>query len=961
MASVAKAYITVVPKFTGFKSAVEAELNSCNASASKAGTTLGNNLSSSALAKSGSLIGVFSAITSRAMDVISSHIGDATSRFDTLNNYPRVMQSLGYSSESASSSIQIMSDRLQTLPTRLDDMASTVQGIAAITGDLDQATNAGLALNDMLLASGSNTQLTTAAMEQFRQMLAKGKPDMQDWKSLTSAMPGQMKQLAEEMLGAGATANDLYAALGGGGAQATITTNELLNKMIELDTEGSASMTSFREQAELASGGVATSMSNLSNAVTRGITGVMDEIGSANIAGVFNTAKGAINGFFDVVKACVPPLVSLAQQMYQNTSAVVGFVTAAATMKKLQGVFSAAGIMSLGDVFAGISLKTEAAGKSISKFITSINPMALVVSAGVAVLATLGTALYDAYQKQEKANTAIKSFSDAVSDSSSLAEYRGEVEGLASATSSAAMSAEEYYESIQAHADAMAQNNETAKETIASYNLIRDSISEYVGKASEGVTWADLSSEAQGKLTYSAQELTEQLGETITAQDILNGSYVDAQGNVQNLKQAVDDLCESKIQEAKMSAISANITEVYDAQQEAIEQLSAAQKKYTEGVQTDYERLIAYGKTEEEAMAQAKQNWELQADVVAEAQQEVDRYGNALNDLYADMSQAAEGGETLTTVLGTMGAAFSEAITEDLRTNIDDLATSFSNAGITATDLQNIGSEQLALLAQNAGGSVQNMIDSILSYQTNVNTASADIQAQLAAAGVSMDSLAGISATDFQSMYIACQGNVDQMKAKIDEWNAQEAAGKHPEVDAYGNIIDDEARQKIEEYNRTHAEDQAVTVDANGNVITGKAAQQIRDTNNTKLQSQSATFSITRVISDVYSAITGRAAGGIRPHADGGIIPRYHAGGAIATKAVPLDIVGEAGAEAIVPLTNRKYSQPFADIIAERIKDTARAASYAFYLDGEALNVDSRVRSALEVLVSSAARQKGMA
>lgn len=46
---------------------------------------------------------------------------------------------------------------------------------------------------------------------------------------------------------------------------------------------------------------------------------------------------------------------------------------------------------------------------------------------------------------------------------------------------------------------------------------------------------------------------------------------------------------------------------------------------------------------------------------------------------------------------------------------------------------------------------------------------------------------------------------------------------------------------------------------------------------------------------------------------------RYHAGGAIATRAMPLDIVGEAGAEAIVPLTNKKYVTPFARAVAEQI------------------------------------------
>lgn len=180
------------------------------------------------------------------MSSISSHVGSAVSRFDTLNNYPKVMQSLGYSAKESEASIGLMSERLSSLPTRLDDMAASVQGISVITGDLDKATRAGLALNDMLVASGSSTQLTSAAMEQFRQMLSKGKPEMQDWKSLVQAMPGQLDQLAKAMLGPTASADDLYAALGGGKNDPTVTMDQLLDKMIELDVDGGGALKSFR-------------------------------------------------------------------------------------------------------------------------------------------------------------------------------------------------------------------------------------------------------------------------------------------------------------------------------------------------------------------------------------------------------------------------------------------------------------------------------------------------------------------------------------------------------------------------------------------------------------------------------------------------------------------------------------------------------------------------------------------
>ena len=59
------------------------------------------------------------------------------------------------------------------------------------------------------------------------------------------------------------------------------------------------------------------------------------------------------------------------------------------------------------------------------------------------------------------------------------------------------------------------------------------------------------------------------------------------------------------------------------------------------------------------------------------------------------------------------------------------------------------------------------------------------------------------------------------------------------------------------------------------------------------------------------------AAGGIRANAAGGL--RMHADGAIVNRATPLDIVGEDGAEAIIPLTNKRYVKPFADAVAEGI------------------------------------------
>ncbi|MGN0056478.1 MAG: tape measure protein [Atopobiaceae bacterium] len=335
MANVGTAQLTITPKFDNLSARVNSAIAGVNTT--QAGTKLGSGISAGVsgglggLAKSGALVGAFSSVTSKAMDVISSHVGSAAARLDTLKNYPQVMQSLGVGADEAQRSIQTMSDRLSNLPTRLDDMASTVQGLYAATKDygvsLTTATDAGLALNDMMLAGGQGTAVASAAMEQFRQMLSKGKPDMQDWKSLISAAPGQMDQLAKSMLGPTANANDLYAALGGGKHEATISMQQLLDAMIQLDQQGGAGLASLSDQAEQASGGLQTAMDNTGNAVTKGLENVMDAFGRDNITAVMGDVKGAINGVFSDVAsqaASIQPKVSVVWSDMKNDVSRLG-------------------------------------------------------------------------------------------------------------------------------------------------------------------------------------------------------------------------------------------------------------------------------------------------------------------------------------------------------------------------------------------------------------------------------------------------------------------------------------------------------------------------------------------------------------------------------------------------------------------------------------------------------------
>ena len=300
MAVIGSATLNVVPKVQGgLSNAINGEIAKANVSGlgKKAGSGFMGGFAS------GASIGIWSTVTSKAIGAVTGSLDSAASRVDTLNNYPRIMESLGVSSKDANLSIQTMSDALSNVPTRLDDMASTVQGLFAATQKygigIDTVTDAGLALNGMLLAGGQSQQVVNAAMEQFRQMVAKGKPDLQDWRSLISAAPGQMNQLAKSMLDAEATADDLYAALGGGKEDdyegpyewGSISMGEFVERFAEMREQ-------FEGAAEEAQGGIGTAFANMRNAVTKGVANVLDAFGQENISSAIGDVKGLINDIF---------------------------------------------------------------------------------------------------------------------------------------------------------------------------------------------------------------------------------------------------------------------------------------------------------------------------------------------------------------------------------------------------------------------------------------------------------------------------------------------------------------------------------------------------------------------------------------------------------------------------------------------------------------------------------------
>lgn len=257
--------------------------------------------SSRVAAAFGAAMGVAQSLTTKALDAISASIDSAVSRVDTMNNFPRVLAGLGYSADDASAAVKKMGDHLTGLPTKLDAMTSSVQKIVPTVKDVGKSTDIMLAFNDALLAGGASTQVQDAALEQFTQVLAKGKPELEDWRSIQQAMPGQLDQVSKSILGASASSNDLYQAM----KEGKVSVTDLEDAFVALDTEGYAGFDSFSTQARNGTAGIATSMSNLQNSVTKATAAVIQAFGVENITAPMQTATQLIKQAGDDIAASI--------------------------------------------------------------------------------------------------------------------------------------------------------------------------------------------------------------------------------------------------------------------------------------------------------------------------------------------------------------------------------------------------------------------------------------------------------------------------------------------------------------------------------------------------------------------------------------------------------------------------------------------------------------------------------
>ncbi len=355
-------------------------------------------------------------LVTKAFDTIRSSMDGAISRLDTMNNFPKVMSNLGIGAKESQKAIDKLSEGLQGIPTSLDAGALAVQRFTSKNGDVQKSADIFLAVNDAILAGGASTQIQESALEQLSQAYSKGKMDMMEWRTLQTAMPAQLKQVASAM---GLTTDQLGEMLRTGDDTEKVF-DEFVDTIIRMDKTGVKGFKSLKEQARNATGGIQTSIANMKTAITRGVAGMIQEFdkvlkskGFGGIAGVITSigkeaekALKSLAGYLPKVINLISGAFNILNKLKPVILAVISaLVLYKTTLIAIQAINIVSGIIKTVSAFVSLipAIRSAKDAMLLLNMAFNANPVGLIV-AGIGALTT-ALLVFGNRQKEVKSAT----------------------------------------------------------------------------------------------------------------------------------------------------------------------------------------------------------------------------------------------------------------------------------------------------------------------------------------------------------------------------------------------------------------------------------------------------------------------------------------------------------------------------------------------------------------------------
>lgn len=621
--------------------------------ANQAGDSLGKtdnkanefNFSLKDIAKSAVVIKAVSV----AFDILKSSMDDAISRFDTLKTYPRTMQLIGYETQEVDRSTRKLVRGIEGLPTKLDDVIQTSQRLGGMTGDLDDATDTTLALNNAFLASGSSAADAARGTEQYIQMLGNGKPDMQSWRTLQETMNYALKEAAESFGFTGVNAvQDFYNAL----KEGNITFTDFNSRMKELnETQGG-----FAELALTNAEGIATSWQNIKTAVSRGMETVIkafDDLSVAvtgkNIAQNLNDFKFVIDDVFGAISSTVKtlsPIIKIAINLFidlvrvlnQLKPVIYGVAAAFVAFKVITGLISMwTALTTAIDVARHSMLLFEAAQALSSQGIPSLAGLiGTLVSTLTTAAATAGTAT--------GALGALKAVITALSGP--IGWIVAGIGALVTAFFTLRKESDETKEvraNIDKMADSTSELNDRIDQTASSYEKSKtmteaqsESLRELVEETQELAAKEQKSSAEKEILKANIEELNDSV-------DGLNAAYDEEQGRLTASNDAMSARLDLEEQEKSFDEARERRVEIQEQHAEVTKQLEENQKQLTDA-QEHLDGLAWYQSSKEakEGVEELTEENETLTEKVAFLGEEQKRVDTEISESADALAQARE-------------------------------------------------------------------------------------------------------------------------------------------------------------------------------------------------------------------------------------------------------------------------------------------------------------------------------
>lgn len=328
------AWIQIKPSMSGMTSSIRSELSGVG---EKEGQNVGTKFSTGFAAKIGVISGITQSVFAKVSNTISSQLDDAVYRADTLARFPKVMEMMGYNADEAAKAVEKLRAGVAGIPTSLADVVSGTQRLAAITGDVGKASDWILAISDAMLVTTGDVDEASRGMQQFIQVLSRGKPAGDDWNTIMEVASPIMNELAKSLGYASASlGGDFYTALQKG----TLSIEDMMAALVKLDQNGAGSMDSLHDRVKAGTSGIGSSMTNLRQSISNAMVSVIQAIGPEKITAAIGGLKDALVGIVNVIGGAITFVIENWGALEPIFTGVLSFLAAVMAVFAAQKVYN---------------------------------------------------------------------------------------------------------------------------------------------------------------------------------------------------------------------------------------------------------------------------------------------------------------------------------------------------------------------------------------------------------------------------------------------------------------------------------------------------------------------------------------------------------------------------------------------------------------------------------------------